>query len=132
MTVRSGPNEEASQWASKHMEDARREAGQLAGDRARELSRLAEELITAASAVVKQSDEFLRALDQTAGTAADNGASVRKDGANVQAKESAESPISDGARLLAAQMAVAEASRDEIAQRLHEEFGIQDAGPMLD
>src|SRR4029077_7235807 len=66
--------EEASQWASKHMEDARRDAGQLAGEQARELSRLAEELITGASAVVKQSDEFLRALDQTAGTTADNGA----------------------------------------------------------
>jgi ABC-type transporter Mla subunit MlaD len=115
--------EEASQWASKHIENARQEAGQLAGKRARELSRLAEELITAASAVVKQSDEFLRALDQTAGTAADNGATVGEDTA---------SPISDQARLLAAQMAVAEAPRDEIAQRLHEEFGIQDAGPMLD
>jgi hypothetical protein len=39
---------------------------------------------------------------------------------------------SDGARLLAAQMAVAGSSREEIANRLRDEFGIQDAGPILD
>lgn len=39
---------------------------------------------------------------------------------------------SDGARLLAAQMAVAGSSRDEIESRLRDEFGIQDAGPILD
>lgn len=39
---------------------------------------------------------------------------------------------SDGARLLAAQMAVAGSSRQEIEARLHDEFGIDDAGPLLD
>jgi hypothetical protein len=39
---------------------------------------------------------------------------------------------SDGARLLAAQMAVAGGSREEIETRLRDEFGIQDAGPILD
>jgi hypothetical protein len=39
---------------------------------------------------------------------------------------------SDGARLLAAQMAVAGSSREEIEIRLRNEFGIQDAGPILD
>jgi len=39
---------------------------------------------------------------------------------------------SDGARLLAAQMAVAGSSREEIETRLRDEFGIQDAGPILD
>ena len=39
---------------------------------------------------------------------------------------------SDGARLLAAQMAVAGSSREEIETRLREEFGIEDAGPILD
>jgi vacuolar-type H+-ATPase subunit H len=39
---------------------------------------------------------------------------------------------SDGARLLAAQMAVAGSSREEIEIRLRDEFGIQDAGPILD
>lgn len=39
---------------------------------------------------------------------------------------------SDGARLLAAQMAVAGSSRQEIETRLREEFGIEDAAPILD
>jgi hypothetical protein len=39
---------------------------------------------------------------------------------------------SDGARLLAAQMAVAGSSREEIEKRLHDEFGIEDAGPIID
>ncbi len=39
---------------------------------------------------------------------------------------------SDGARLLAAQMAVAGSNRAEIEIRLREEFGIQDAAPILD
>lgn len=39
---------------------------------------------------------------------------------------------SDGARLLAAQMAVAGSGREEIETRLRDEFGIQDAGPILD
>jgi hypothetical protein len=37
-----------------------------------------------------------------------------------------------GARLLATQMAVAGSSRPEIENRLRSEFGIEDAGPMLD
>ncbi len=41
-------------------------------------------------------------------------------------------PPSDGARLLATQMAVAGSSRAEIESRLRNEFGIRDAGPMLD
>jgi hypothetical protein len=41
-------------------------------------------------------------------------------------------PPSDGARLLATQMAVAGSSRAEIESRLQNEFGIYDAGPMLD
>jgi len=43
-----------------------------------------------------------------------------------------DAPASDGARLLAAQMAVAGSSRKEIEVRLRDEFGIQDATPILD
>jgi vacuolar-type H+-ATPase subunit H len=42
------------------------------------------------------------------------------------------SRVSEGARLLATQMAVAGSTRDEIAWRLREEFGIQDATGILD
>lgn len=41
-------------------------------------------------------------------------------------------PASAGARLLATQMAVAGSSRDEIASRLENEFGIADSRAMLD
>lgn len=40
--------------------------------------------------------------------------------------------VSEGARLLATQMAVAGSSRDEISWRLREEFGIHDASAILD
>jgi hypothetical protein len=41
-------------------------------------------------------------------------------------------PPSEGARLLATQMAVAGSNRAEIESRLQHEFGIRDTGPMLD
>jgi hypothetical protein len=44
----------------------------------------------------------------------------------------ADSRVSEGARLLATQMAVAGSTRDEIAWRLREEFGIHDATAILD
>lgn len=40
--------------------------------------------------------------------------------------------VSEGARLLATQMAVAGSTRDEIAWRLREEFAIHDASAILD
>jgi hypothetical protein len=43
-----------------------------------------------------------------------------------------DSGVSEGARLLATQMAVAGSTRDEIAWRLREEFGIHDATAILD
>jgi hypothetical protein len=49
-----------------------------------------------------------------------------------QAPMSDSSGVSEGARLLATQMAVAGSTRDEIAWRLREEFGIHDASAILD
>jgi hypothetical protein len=43
-----------------------------------------------------------------------------------------DSGVSEGARLLATQMAVAGSTRDEIAWRLREEFGIHDSTAILD
>jgi vacuolar-type H+-ATPase subunit H len=40
-------------------------------------------------------------------------------------------PVSEGARLLATQMAVAGSSREQIARRLNDEFGIRDASAIL-
>jgi hypothetical protein len=52
--------------------------------------------------------------------------------APADAGSAGESQISDRARLFAAQLIAAGGSRDEISQRLREEFGIQDASAMLD
>jgi hypothetical protein len=48
------------------------------------------------------------------------------------AEGATDSRVSEGARLLATQMAVAGSTRDEIAWRLREEFGIHDATAILD
>lgn len=48
------------------------------------------------------------------------------------ADDASRNPPSEGARLLATQMAVAGSSRAEIESRLQHEFGIRDTGPMLD
>ena len=48
------------------------------------------------------------------------------------ARRRTESKVSEGARLLATQMAVAGSTRDEITQRLSDEFGIHDSTAILD
>jgi len=63
---------------------------------------------------------------------AESGAGSEPVRRGVVAANASGGPPSAGARLLATQMAVAGSSRDEIESRLRNEFGIQDAGPMLD
>lgn len=60
-----------------------------------------------------------------------NGEAEVDAGSNGDADQDPEEP-STGARLIATQMAVAGSSRPEIESRLRSEFGIDDAGPMLD
>ena len=125
------------------------------------MSTLADALIERAEAVKQQSDQLLRALDQAKAEVEDRlgpepgtGPVARASTGKIEepTEETVEStagaPIhhlkpvqhspfvagtpSDGARLLATQMAVAGSSRPEIESRLQNEFGIQDAGPMLD
>lgn len=50
----------------------------------------------------------------------------------VQSETGRAPAVSEGARLLATQMAVAGSTHDEIAWRLREEFGMQDASAVLD
>jgi hypothetical protein len=50
----------------------------------------------------------------------------------AQAPRQDASRVSEGARLLATQMAVAGSTRDEIAWRLREEFAIHDPSAILD
>jgi hypothetical protein len=50
----------------------------------------------------------------------------------TRAQAIANRPVSDGARLVATQMAVAGGSRERIGSRLREEFGIEDPSAILD
>jgi hypothetical protein len=62
----------------------------------------------------------------------DQAASGGSPAGNRAAAPSNAGPYSDGARLLATQMAVAGSGRVEIEHRLRTEFGIEDAAPILD
>jgi hypothetical protein len=119
------------------MEETRHRAGELAVQRAKELSSITDELLARAQAVSRQTDELINAVDggdhgtlkvvsgndsEPAGTAPSSNHRPRRPAGSV----------SDGARLLAAQMAVAGSSRDGIASRLREEFGIEDPSAILD
>jgi hypothetical protein len=59
-------------------------------------------------------------------------ADIGVDAGNNGDAEADSDELSTGARLIATQMAVAGSSRPEIESRLRSEFGIDDAGPMLD
>jgi hypothetical protein len=129
--------EDAERWAREHMEETRRRADELAVQRAKELSSITDELLARAQAVARQTDELIGALNgdnrgalkvvsgndsEPAGTAPSSNRRPRRPTGSV----------SDGARLLATQMAVAGSSRDGIASRLKEEFGIEDSSAILD
>jgi hypothetical protein len=124
---------DAEQWAERHLAETRRRADELVSDRARELSSITEDLLARAKAVAKESDELMRALDTASRRALHlngTGSSAESSNGSVQIERSRR--VSDGARLLATQMAVAGSSRETIASRLKEEFGILDSTPILD
>jgi hypothetical protein len=129
--------EDAERWAREHMEETRRRADELAVQRAKELSSITDELLARAQAVSRQTDELINAVD-----GGDHGTLKVVSGNDSEPAGTAPSSnhrprcpagsVSDGARLLAAQMAVAGSSRDGIASRLREEFGIEDPSAILD
>jgi cell division septum initiation protein DivIVA len=145
---------DAERWAQRHMEETRRRADQLAAQRVQELSSITDDLLARAQAVARQSDELINALDSAGRRALkiplrqpDDDVGFNSNGVQpvpemrAQTNGSANSgssdqrqagSISDGARLLVTQMAVAGSNRETIASRLREEFGIADPGAMLD
>jgi hypothetical protein len=142
----AGIREEAREWARQHKEESRKQADELAAGRLLELSSLTEDLRARAKAVVTECDQLIRAVEKASSSPAEDlGGKLRIAGpepdetngvpgtaAPADAGSAGESQISDRARLFAAQLIAAGGSRDEISQRLREEFGIQDASAMLD
>jgi hypothetical protein len=98
---------------------------------------LSDDLIARAKAIASRSDELLHLLEDARQRLLDPGEKpTRQQGRKPQpvpkpkgASESGE--VSEGLRLLTTQMTVAGADRDEIAERLHDEFGVTDPEPIL-
>jgi hypothetical protein len=148
---------DAEQWAQRHMEETRRRADELAAQRVQELSSITDDLLSRAQAVARQSDDLINALDSASRRALKVPLRRQEDGnrepeedakaqpdtppkesapaeAEPQGAQTRPAParVSDGARLLATQMAVAGSDRDTIASRLRDEFGIGDPSAILD
>ena len=153
-----GIRQDAQEWAKRYMEESRRKADEMAEKRVKELSELTDQLVNRARSVAQQSDELISALDDAGRRLVGRERSDPLEPTRVETPPSPEpeqerrapreqspaeparpprsignnSHVSEGARLLATQMAVAGSSRDEIAWRLRDEFGIQDSSAILD
>lgn len=150
---------DAEAQARLYLDQSRRGADRMGDERAQAISDVTDSLIDRAEAVKRQSDDLIVALQQ-AGAQIDE--RVRERVSPMPESEPAPAPSppprlrpvaappvppeaeprvtahpsvtapSVGARLIATQMVVAGSSRVEIEDRLRSEFGIQEAGPMLD
>ena len=121
--------EDAQDWARQYLEESRRRSDEAAAQRVQEISALTDSLMARARAVAKRSDELISALDDAERRLLGSGHGIPEP-ASREAERSSE--MSEGPRLLATQMAVAGSTRDEIAARLLEEFGIEDPAATLD
>lgn len=147
----AGVIEDAEVQAERYLEESRRRADALAEERAGELAEITGSLVSQAQELKRQSDELMAAIDRAKarieqkvlgelGAPAGDvweapAAEPRPEAPHLKPVEGAagdDPSLPAGARLLATQMAVAGNSRDEIEARLRSEFGIDDAGPMLD
>ena len=158
----AGIRQDAEERAGDYLEEARIRADDVTAERIRQISELTDTLVNRVRAVAQQSDELIAALDDAGRRVTGEAQpepeleapepqpyeAVSPPSPYLGAEPPAPAPpppepppveppqaaprVSDGARLLATQMAVAGSNRDEIAWRLHEEFGIQDASAILD
>jgi hypothetical protein len=125
-----GIREEAREWARRHKEESQQRAEDVAAGRLRELSSITENLRSSARAVAEECDQLIKAIEEASSRASSDESPPKLRVAGSGSPGDA--PISDRARLFAAQMIAAGDSREEISRRLRDEFGIQDASAMLD
>ncbi len=144
--------DEAEAEGRRHLEDARTEAEGAYAEQVASLASATDSLIAQAEDIRRRSDRLLEALEEVRGQlAAAPGRerleaeaappSTRSHLSAVAPVEEPERPASEphpvrespaGARLLATQMAVSGASRQEIASRLRNGFEIEDTDAILD
>jgi hypothetical protein len=111
--------------------------------RASDLLELADALMERARTLASQADQLIEVLDDAARRLVESGRGVEVAPlpAPVRLVESPQpvvlesangsAPVSDGARYLITQMAIAGKNHDEMAKRLREDFGMEDADAVL-
>jgi hypothetical protein len=113
--------DDAEEQAARHIEEARTQANRIAADRLRELADRLDP-----SDAQPRGPVHLKPVESPPG---DEEEGVEEE--QSQASPPRRSNLA-GARLLATQMAVSGSSREEIAERLRTEFGIEDSTAILD
>lgn len=141
--------DDAEAQARRYLEEARAEADRTTAERRDDLEGTIEGLLADATALRDGAARLVDALHAAQERLGGADGAVTRDGeggpdepapprlAAVEHLRPAPGPTSGegsgaGARLLATQMAVSGSSREEIAQRLRNEFGIEDTRPILD
>jgi hypothetical protein len=96
---------------------------------------LSDDLIARAKAIASRSDELLHLLEDARMRLVEKPATQRrlktKPAARPKKGSAGKAGIPEGLRLLTTQMSVAGAGRDEIAERLRDEFGVDNPEPIL-
>ncbi len=101
-----------------------------AAEAAQRLARIVDAAERAAASVIDEAEQQARRRLEEARRQADRIAAERL--RELADELDPPSPAAGGPRLLATQMAVSGASREEIDERLRESFGIEDTGEILD
>lgn len=112
---------DAEAQAARFLDDWRRRVDQMAEERLRSVTTASDALVRHAETLMRRSDELMGALDQ-----------ARQHLSEHEEEAGMPRDPSEGARILASQMAVAGSTRDQIVARLRDDFGIDDPGPYLD
>jgi hypothetical protein len=129
--------DDAQQWARSYKEESRKQADEQTSERVRELSELTDNMMLRVRAAAEQADELISSLEEMGRRLISSEWRSSRIPEPVSPARSRpvhndDHSVSAGARLLATQMAAAGGSRDEVAARLREEFGIQDPSAILD
>ena len=120
---------EAEAEAERYVDQVRSKSDLEAADHAHAMAALSRSLIAQAEVLSRESERLLRMIDSIDLEALPP---VTAEVKTLPSLAPEPDPFSPGARLLATQMAVAGASRDEVHDRLSNEFGVADLEPLLD
>jgi hypothetical protein len=134
--------DDAEEQARSHLAQARAEADRVGEGKAAGISELLETLLGQATALRQEAERLQATLEEAQARLQDGEAAGRQPrpprlraiGGEAEPEPAAEErrPDAAGARLLATQLAVSGSSREEIEQRLRDQFEIEDTKAILD